>query len=209
LTRAARFEARGAVGAALGCGVRAGRRPYVADLAPPAAHEIWLQTDYECIYMLDMRKNALSPHPAAAQVATFCTCSNIRRASRAVTQTFDAILQPSGLKMTQLALLIAVARVGQAPLTRLAEGLVMDRTTLTRNVKPLESRGFIRIEAGEDKRKRMITLTDRGREALETALPLWERAQSQVVAGLGRRRWQQLLEDLSALVALLRARPST
>lgn len=158
--------------------------------------------------MRDTRKLTPSPHPAAAQVAALCTCSNIRRASRAVTQAFDAILQPSGLKMTQLAVLIAVARVGQAPLTRLAEGLFMDRTTLTRNVRPLVSRGFVRIEAGEDKRNRMITLTDRGNEVLETALPLWERAQGRVVEGLGRRRWQQLLEDLSALVALLRARPS-
>jgi DNA-binding MarR family transcriptional regulator len=154
-----------------------------------------------------MYKDAPSLQSAAAQVATFCTCSNVRRASRAVTQMFDSILQPSGLKMTQLTLLVALAKVGQAPLTRLAAGLVMDRTTLTRNLKPLESQGFIRIETGEDKRHRMIALTERGREALERALPLWERAQSHVIGGLGRRRWQELLDDLSALVSVVRARP--
>lgn len=152
-----------------------------------------------CVYTLSMaRTTALQKK--AGEIAAVCSCVNLRQASRAVTQHFDAVFQPTGLKATQFNLLVALAAVGQAPLTRVAEAMVMDRTTLTRNLKPLEARGLVQIEAGEDRRNRLISLTDDGRKALRAALPLWEKAQSTVIEGLGPERMWDMLDDLKSVV---------
>lgn len=135
-------------------------------------------------------------------VANTCACFNLRKASRTVTQLYDEILQPSGLLATQFTLLVAIAIAGSATITRLATELVMDRTTLTRNLKPLERQGLIEISPGQDLRTRVVKLTASGSEALFKALPLWEQAQTRVVEGLGQKRWNTLLSDLSDTVLL-------
>ena len=135
-----------------------------------------------------------------------CTCFNLRKAARAVTQVYDEALRPSGLKATQLSLLVNLARRGALPLTQLADALVMDRTTLTRNLKPLTARGLVAIEPEADRRVRRISLTDAGRKALDGAMPLWETAQRRMVVGLGDERWSGLLDGLSATVALVQER---
>ena len=122
-------------------------------------------------------------------------------AARAVTQTYDAMLQPSGLRATQFTLLAALATIGDAPLTQLADRLVMDRTTLTRNLKPLVGEGLVAIAADADRRIRRVHLTNAGRQAFETALPLWQRAQAGLVERFGQTRWAGLLDDLDAAVA--------
>jgi len=117
--------------------------------------------------------------PNAAQLAEIeesCACLNVRKAARAITQLFDEVLQPTGLRSTQFPLLVVVALLGEAPVTQLAEELVMDRTTLARNLKPLESQGLLTIEAGTDRRRHLVRLTERGRQALARALPSWEQA---------------------------------
>jgi len=83
-----------------------------------------------------------------AEIEATCACSNVRKAARAVTQLFDELLQPTGLRSTQFTLLVAVALLGEAPVTQLSRALVMDRTTLARNLKPLESLGLLTVEAG-------------------------------------------------------------
>ncbi len=140
----------------------------------------------------------------AVMKCTECTCLHLRKATRAVTQLFDAKLKPSGLRVTQFTLLAAIRLVGGVTINRLAKELAMDRTTLTRNLKPLEKQGLIAIEAGQDQRTRLATLTERGHEALAHALPLWERAQTEVINRLGGERWRSLLADLSATVSLVR-----
>lgn len=135
-------------------------------------------------------------------VANTCACFNLRKASRTVTQLYDEILQPSGLLATQFTLLVAIAIAGSVTITRLAEKLVMDRTTLTRNLKPLERQGLIEIAPGQDQRTRVVTLTASGREALAKAIPLWEQAQASVVEGLGQNRWSTLLSNLADTVLL-------
>lgn len=135
-------------------------------------------------------------------VANTCACFNLRKASRTVTQLYDEILQPSGLLATQFTLLVAIALAGSVTITRLAEELVMDRTTLTRNLKPLERQGLLEIAPGQDQRTRVVTLTASGHEALALAIPLWEQAQASVVEGLGQKRWSTLLSNLSDTVLL-------
>ena len=137
-----------------------------------------------------------------AEIEATCACSNVRKAARAVTQLFDEILQPTGLRSTQFNLLVAVALLGEAPVTQLAEVLVMDRTTLTRNLKPLESQGLLTINAGTDRRKHLVRLTERGRQALATALPYWEQAQDRGVTRLGQPQWHTLLTELKTVVTL-------
>ena len=132
-----------------------------------------------------------------------CTCAQLRKAARVVTQDYDEALAPAGLRTTQFTVLATLARRGEVPLTRLAEALVMDRTTLTRNLKPLVRDQLVRIEAAADQRVRRVSLTGRGRAALDRALPLWHAAQSRLVGRLGRARWAALIGDLEATVALV------
>lgn len=135
-------------------------------------------------------------------VANTCTCFNLRKATRVLTQIFDEQLKPSGLLITQFTILVAIAQVGSGTINDLADRLVMDRTTLTRNLKPLEREGLITIQPGEDRRLRIISLTLKGRNALATALPLWEQAQASVIDGLGKQQWSLLLKALSDTVSL-------
>ena len=129
-----------------------------------------------------------------------CTCFNLRKASRAVTQMYDEFLRPSGLRATQFSLLMLIRGMGPIRITELAEEAVMDRTTLKRNVELLEREGLVRIEAGEDARVREVSLTAAAGERLAEALPLWQRAQAHVTGALGQGRADRLLADLSAAI---------
>ena len=135
-----------------------------------------------------------------------CACSNLRKATRAVTRLFDEALRPAGLRATQFSVLQATAQLEPVTVTRLADVTVTDRTTLTRNLKLLERQGLIRIEAGADRRERAASLTRSGRDALRRAYPRWQRAQAQVVAGLSEARWHGLLAGLAAVVSLSKQR---
>ena len=131
-----------------------------------------------------------------------CACANIRRVDRAITQFYDQMLVSSGLHITQFTLLATIKESTPITVNRLAEMMGMDRTTLTRNLEPLAKQGFVCIAEGEDRRTRLVTLTRGGEEALEVAFPLWEKAQSQIVLGLGQERFHALLTELSAITAL-------
>ena len=85
-----------------------------------------------------------------------CACFNLRKAARAVTQLYDDALRPAGILATQLPLLIATGRLERVTISQLAEAMVMDRTTLTRNLRPLERDGLVRTKPGKDRRVREI-----------------------------------------------------
>jgi DNA-binding MarR family transcriptional regulator len=138
------------------------------------------------------------------EVAGSCVCFNLRKATRLVTQLYDAVLRPSGLRTTQFTVLVAVNLRGAVSMSTLADLLGMDRTTLTRNLKSLREAGLVASAAGEDRRSRLISLTDSGRTALETTLPLWREAQHRATELLGEDRAGQLtpiLAEVSRLVA--------
>ncbi len=138
------------------------------------------------------------------EVLASCTCLNLRKAARAVTHVFDEVLRPCGLRSTQLPVLVTLIVAGSLTMTILAEELVMDRTSLARLLKPLEVGGFISILPGEDRRVRVLSLTARGQEVVAEAMPLWEKAQGQVVRRLGHRRWQLLHANLAAVTSVPR-----
>jgi DNA-binding MarR family transcriptional regulator len=112
-----------------------------------------------------------------------CTCMTLRRAARAVTAAYDAALAPSGLRITQFSILRKLARLGPLPVTRLAAEAALDRSTMGRNLNPLERRGLVRIEVGNvDQREHVAYLTAAGEAAIEAALPYWRKAQERIAA---------------------------
>jgi DNA-binding MarR family transcriptional regulator len=130
-----------------------------------------------------------------------CMGMRVRRAARAVGNFYDLHLKSVGLKGTQFTLLNAIFLNPSITITQLADLLLLNRTTLNRNLKPLERQGLIRTSPGEDHRTRILQLTREGRSILQQALPLWLEAQSGVVETLGIRT-QRLAEDLSQLEKL-------
>lgn len=137
-----------------------------------------------------------------------CACSNLRKAARAVTQFFDVRLAPAGLRSTQLGILATLHRLGPRKLSDLADVLVMDRTTLTRNLRPLERRGLIQLDPGDDRRTRKVALTSKGGESMRKAFPLWCEAQREIAGRLGTDRWKEISASLDEIVALTQGETS-
>ena len=140
-----------------------------------------------------------------AEIVSACVCLQLRKASRTITQLYDERLRPSGVLATQLPFLVTLALTDSPTITHLALELVMDRTSVTRHLAPLEKHGLIKIVPGEDRRTRQVSLTALGLEFLAKAIPLWEEAQAHVVERLGQRRTLHLRENLAA--AMLAANP--
>lgn len=130
-----------------------------------------------------------------------CACGNLRKAVRAVTQLYDDSLRPTGLRATQLSVLVETSHLEPVTVRKLAAETVTDPTTTTRNLKILEKQGLIRLVPGDDRREKLVSLTPRGRKSIETAFPHWEKAQARVMKVLGQKRFDRLLEDLSAVLA--------
>jgi DNA-binding MarR family transcriptional regulator len=131
----------------------------------------------------------------ATSTLSGCTCFRLRKLTRRMTQHYDARLAPSGLRLTQYSLL-ANLRGGPLAMSALADRMEMDRTTLTRNLKPLADAGLVVVAPGDDARSRIVSLTDRGRDAWTAAREHWRRAQDEVNDALGA-------EQVAALHALL------
>ena len=131
-----------------------------------------------------------------------CTCMTLRRAARAVTAAYDAALAPSGLRITQFGILRKLAHFGPLPVTRLAAEAALDRSTMGRNLNPLERRGLVRIEVGNvDQRERVAHLTAAGEAAIEAALPHWRKAQERIAALVQPSAIGELADQLDALGA--------
>ena len=136
------------------------------------------------------------------EVVESCMCHKVRMAARAVTRAYDAALRPVGLRATQFAVLVAVATEGALSITALAESMGMDRSTLTRNVRPLAKDGLLTVGREGWHRSRTIEITERGRARVREALPLWERAQATLQRQLGEPQWTGVNQSLAALAQM-------
>ncbi len=131
-----------------------------------------------------------------------CNCHAIRQAARHVTQFYDQVLAPSGLRVTQFAILSRLRRLGPMPINTLAAALVMDRTTLGRNIQPLERDGLIEVVPGaSDRRRRELRLTGTGLARQRAALEHWEEAQKRFGKVFGDDRAANLRGLLREVVA--------
>ena len=128
--------------------------------------------------------------------SSVCNCLNLRRASLAITEIYDHYLAPSQLSVSQLSILKHIFAMEPVNVSELATEIRLDRTTLVRNLKPLEQQGLIHDIAQSGTRNRQLCLTAAGRERIEQANAYWELAQKRIEAQLG-------LEDTKTLQALL------
>ncbi len=131
-----------------------------------------------------------------------CHCFAVRSAARHVTQFYDQLLEPTGLRITQYSILAMLKRLGPLTINALAKVLLTDRTTLGRNILPLERDGLIRIEQGaSDRRAKELHLTTAGEKRLQAAWPAWLKAQATFESSFGPKRAETLRALLRALVA--------
>jgi DNA-binding MarR family transcriptional regulator len=132
----------------------------------------------------------------------YCASFNFRRAARAVTALFDHALKDSGLRSTQFTILTAVAKSQPVSLGKIAQILVMDATTLTRNLNLLREQGLLTISPRGAMRQRFLHLTVAGEKALSRAIPLWRKIQQRFLDQIGEDHWKTLREELESLSKL-------
>lgn len=114
-----------------------------------------------------------------------CLCLHVQRAARALARTFDEVFRPLGLTNGQFSLMMSLNRPQPAPMAQVASLLAMDRTTLTAALKPLQRRGLVEVLVDpDDRRGRLLVLTEAGRALLAEAVPLWTAAHAEVEAAL-------------------------
>ena len=135
-----------------------------------------------------------------------CLCTMLRKASRAVTRLYDERLAQSGMTITQFAILRNLAREGTLPLSRLADLMVMERTSLYRTIAPLEAQNWVLIAAGTQGRIKAASITPAGQAALQRATEAWDETQQRLIGAIGRPAWQALETQLTHLIDTTRGK---
>ena len=141
-------------------------------------------------------------HPEPPNQQLSCINLSYRKASRVISQIYDRELAEVGLKCGQFSILRAVREMRQTTNAELQELLVLEQTTLTRGLKPLIRDGYIKIEPGQDRREKLLSLTREGRNLYSRADKKWQLAQDAVIRKLGGKMAEQMLSLNQALVAL-------
>lgn len=137
--------------------------------------------------------------PTGREIVETCACNKVRMAARSVTGAYDDALRPTGLRATQFALLAAVGMEDAVSISALAQLLGMDRSTLSRNLGPLEKAGLVKLGNEGWRRARTLELTKKGRTQYEKGVPLWEKAQAALRRKLGDRDWAAMRDTLDRL----------
>ena len=130
-----------------------------------------------------------------------CASTSLRSAARAVSRGYDAALGGGGITINQFAILRRIARAGELPLSRLAERLVMDRTSLYRALEPMTRAGWIRLDPAPRGRARIARLTPQGVAIMNAGAPAWEEEQTALITAFGSERWRALHAELRDLIA--------
>jgi DNA-binding MarR family transcriptional regulator len=125
-----------------------------------------------------------------------CVCFNLRSVSRVVTQFFDAELRRHGIRPTQRTILMALSAEESWTMAALSDWLGMDRTTLVRNLHPLQRDGMVQTVGGGRGGRVELSITAKGRKKIKESLPAWRSAQNAAVKTLGEQRWSTILSDL-------------
>jgi DNA-binding MarR family transcriptional regulator len=153
--------------------------------------------------MADPHPQLQIPDSLRIAPTVLCHATSLRKATRRISQLYDAVLAPCGLRCTQRSILIQVARHQAPALTELATILVIDRSALAQNLKPLEREGLIAVSIDpDDKRSRRVNLTQAGLDKLLESQALWEQAQQCFETSLGAQQANELRELLARVAAL-------
>ena len=126
----------------------------------------------------------------------YCGSFNFRRTARAVTRLYDTAMQESGIRSTQFAILVGVAKTQPVAIGALGKVLVIDATTLTRSLQLLKKEGLVRVSARSEMRKRFLSLTPKGEQVLARSLPAWRKVHQDFVEMLGSQYWFDLRNEL-------------
>jgi len=129
----------------------------------------------------------------------YCASLNFRRTSRTVTRMYDTLMQESGVRSTQFAILVGIAKLQPVAMGTLAKVLMLDSSTLTRSVRLLQKEKMIEISKRSQMRRRFLKLTPSGQKALQRSLPLWRAAHERFLAEVGADYWLRLREDLETI----------
>ena len=139
----------------------------------------------------------------ATHRSSSCTCFQLRRAARQVSQVYDHELAAVDLSLNEYSIL-RHAQAGPRLLGELADLLGMERTTLTRNLRPLLDAGWLQEARGDDARQRVVSITPSGRKRIDSAKPHWQRAQARIESLFGKTATTRLRDDLDLLAVALR-----
>jgi DNA-binding MarR family transcriptional regulator len=150
-----------------------------------------------------MKKAAAGEDALAVPSENRCNVTALRKATRCVSQLYDAMLAPTGLRSTQRALIFTVARLGSPTMSELAAALVLDPTALNHNLKPLQRDGLLRVVVDrDDRRSRRIQLSKQGEAKLKQSAQAWERAQQHFEAALGANESAALRATLQLIASM-------
>jgi DNA-binding MarR family transcriptional regulator len=145
----------------------------------------------------------MMPKELDMSAAENCVCFNLRRVARVVTQFFDAELRRHGVRPTQETILASLNSKDSWNMAELSDWLGMERTTLVRNLRPLQRDGFVKVVGGGRGNRVELTITTKGRKQIEKLAPAWKSAQNAVVKTLGEKRWSAILSDLETAALAL------
>ncbi len=146
--------------------------------------------------MPEMEKNS---SPLDLNGTGYCASFNFRRTARAVTRLYDMALQESGIRSTQFAILVGIAKNQPVSMGALAEVLIIDSTTLTRSLRLLQKEGLVAISNRAAMRQRFLTITAKGKRRLARSLAAWRKAHEHFVAAIGSEYWIELRSELERL----------
>ena len=130
-----------------------------------------------------------------------CACATARQLARVLTQMYDEKLRPSGVEAPQFALLMTLDQMGSASQTDLCRFAAIDKTTMSRNLKWMEHKGWIEAAKSIDKRQRRFKLSRRGKGRLKAATPHWQKAQDQLQSGIRAKQWDAMFEVLRSVTS--------
>jgi DNA-binding MarR family transcriptional regulator len=132
-----------------------------------------------------------------------CVCFNLRWVARVVTQFYDAEMRRHGIRPTQGTILTSLNARKSWNMAELSDWLGMERTTLVRNLRPLQRDGFVQATGGGRGNRVELAITAKGRKKIEKLTPVWKSAQSAAVKTLGEKRWSAILSDLETAALAL------
>ena len=138
-----------------------------------------------------------------------CACFDLRKATRTVSRMYDDFLRDEGLNITQFSLLRLLRTEKELSISTLGRYMVMDRTSITRALVPLERDGLIDSRPGADKRIRIVSVTNNGRKLVEEAEPKWRQAQEALIETIGEDRWRAMCTLLRDTTRMVRHRTVT